>query len=102
MTKQPRLTLLGSRVSMATPRLTPSPKVADPVYQTPAWRALIAAIITQRGRRCEDHRCQTPGRTGMRVFGDHVKELRDGGALLDPANVILRCGSCHTKKTIAE
>jgi 5-methylcytosine-specific restriction enzyme A len=83
----PRLTTLRPRVEMASQRLTPSPKVADPIYQTPAWRTLIAAIIEQRGRRCEDPKCKTPGRTGMRVFGDHIKELKDGGALLDPRNI---------------
>jgi hypothetical protein len=87
---------------MASQRLTPRPKTADPIYNTPAWRALIAGIIKQRGRRCEDPKCKTPGRIGMRVYGDHIKELQDGGALLDPRNVLLRCASCHTTKTIAE
>jgi hypothetical protein len=88
---------------MASQRLTPSPKIADPIYNTPEWRALIASIIRQRGRRCEDPLCQTPNRAaGQRVYGDHVVELKDGGALLDPKNVLLRCGSCHTRKTIAE
>jgi 5-methylcytosine-specific restriction protein A len=100
--KPPRLTLLGNRVGMASQRLTPRPKTADPVYASREWRTLIAAIIEQRGRRCEDPKCKTPGRTGMRVFGDHIKELQDGGALLDPRNVMLRCGSCHTRKTIEE
>ncbi len=102
MKKPSRLSLLGSRVSMASPRLAPRPKMADPVYASREWRALIAAIIEQRGRRCEDPKCKTPGRTGMRVFGDHVRELKDGGALLDPRNVLLRCGSCHTIKSNAE
>jgi 5-methylcytosine-specific restriction protein A len=100
--KQPRLSLLGNRVSMASPRLAPRPKTADPVYHSKEWTALLAAIIQQRGRRCEDPACKTPGRTGMRVFGDHIKELKDGGAFLDPRNVMLRCGSCHTRKTIEE
>jgi len=30
----------------------------------------------------------------MRVFGDHMVELQDGGAPLDKTNVMLRCGSC--------
>src|SRR5258705_10909171 len=97
--KQPHLSMLASRVSPARQRLTPRPKTADPVYASREWRALIAAIIERRGRRCEDPKCKTPGRTGMRVFGDHVVELKDGGALLDPGNVLLRCGSCPTRKT---
>ena len=102
MSKQPRLTTLKPRVAMASQRLTPRPKTAAPVYTSPEWRALITSIIGQRGRCCEDPACKTPGRTGVRVFGDHIKELQDGGALLDPRNVMLRCGSCHTTKTIAE
>lgn len=86
-----------------TRAVKPPPKTADPFYLSPAWRSLMAAIITQRGRRC-----QQCGRThdnrgrAIRVFGDHVIELRDGGEPLAPANVRLLCGSCHTSKTMAE
>jgi 5-methylcytosine-specific restriction enzyme A len=102
MTKAPRLTTLRPRVAMASQRLTPRPKTAAPVYSSAEWRTLITSIIQARGRRCEDPACKTPGRTGIRVFGDHIVELQDGGALLDPSNVMLRCGSCHTTKTNAE
>ena len=71
-------------------------KRADPFYLSPEWRKLMAQIIAERGRRCED--C---GRTNTRIFGDHVHELKDGGAQLDKRNVRLRCGSCHTRKTAA-
>ena len=91
-------------------KLTPSKRAkvrvekrADAFYSTPAWRALVARLIKQRGRRCEDpeHDCSTP-RFGVRIFGDHIIEKRDGGAPLDPRNILLRCGSCHTRKTAAE
>ncbi len=55
-------------------------------------------LIAERGRRCEE--C---GRTGCRIFGDHVVELQDGGEVLDERNVKLlcgSCGSCHTPKTV--
>jgi 5-methylcytosine-specific restriction protein A len=87
-TLQPRLKGLDTR------RVKPPPKVAELFYLSPEWRALMAAIVKVRGRRCE--KC---GRTGCRVFGDHIEELKDGGAPLDPSNVMLRCGSCHTAKT---
>jgi 5-methylcytosine-specific restriction enzyme A len=80
----------------------PAPKVASLFYLSREWRSLVAALITQRGRRCQ--KC---GRTGnadgsrLRLFGDHVVELADGGAELDPRNVELLCGSCHTRKTAA-
>jgi 5-methylcytosine-specific restriction protein A len=103
MTNTPRLTTLRPRVAMASQRLTPRPKTVLPVYTSPEWRALIASIIRVRGRRCEDPRCQSHNRAaGQRVYGDHIVELQDGGALLDPANVLLRCAPCHGKKTAAE
>ena len=103
MTNTPRLTTLRPRVAMASQRLTPRPKTVLPVYSSPEWRALIAAIIRERGRRCEDPACQSPNHgAGGKVYGDHVVELQDGGALLDPSNVMLRCASCHSRKTAVE
>jgi 5-methylcytosine-specific restriction protein A len=79
------------------------PKQADPFYLTPEWRALVARLIAQRGRRCE--RCgKTTDASGkpVRLFADHIIELRDGGAALDPRNLQLLDGACHTAKTMAE
>ena len=103
MSKQPRLTVLRPRVEMASQRLQPRPKTAAPVYGSPEWRSLIANIIRERGRRCEDPRCTTPNRAaGERLYGDHIHELSDGGALLDPFNIQLLCALCHGRKTAAE
>ncbi len=74
----------------------PPAKKADAFYLSSEWRALMARLIKARGRRCEQ--C---GRTGTRIYGDHVIELQDGGAPLDDDNVMLLCGSCHTEKTTA-
>ncbi|NVN44471.1 HNH endonuclease [Asaia siamensis] len=70
------------------------PETTDTFYLSKGWRAVLASIIKQRGRVCQ--RCS---RTGCRIFGDHIHELKDGGARLDPKNVMLLCGSCHTSKT---
>ncbi len=96
--------LLSPVVRMLTPSLKrmdtrtakPAPKRADQFYLSPAWRALMGEIISERGRRCEE--CK---RTNTRIFGDHIVELQDGGALLDKRNIKCLCGSCHTKKTAA-
>jgi 5-methylcytosine-specific restriction enzyme A len=80
----------------------PAAKAANPFYLTHEWRALVAEIIRERGAKCEDLNCRFPNRTGVRLFGDHIVELADGGAPLDKANIMLRCGSCHTRKTNAE
>ncbi|RUM06802.1 HNH endonuclease [Rhizobium chutanense] len=88
--------------TVETRTVIPESKKADAFYLSPEWRALMSEIIRQRGRVCEDPRCD--GRThkrGMRVFGDHIVELKDGGAPLDPNNVMLRCGASHTRKTAA-
>jgi len=99
-----RIKTAASLIRPAEYRTAPPPaKEADPFYLSPAWRALVARLIAQRGRRCEDPDCRKPDRgAGGRIFGDHIKELRDGGAPLDERNVLLRCGSCHSRKTAAE
>jgi hypothetical protein len=94
-----KLTAPAARLRAPAPRLAAPPKVADPFYQSPAWRALVAKIKRERGARCEEPGC---GATGVRLIGDHVKELRDGGAPLDARNVLLRCLPCHNTKTAAE
>lgn len=92
----PRLKCVPAGLTAIDTRIArPAPKRSDPFYQTPAWRKLMSVLIESRGAVC-----QQCGRTGTRLFGDHVQELKDGGATLDPANVKLVCGSCHTKKTI--
>jgi hypothetical protein len=82
----------------------PAPKTADPFYLSQAWRKLVEDLIVARfgskaNTQCEDPACRSHGRRGIRVFGDHIKERKDGGAELDPANVRFLCGSCHTTKT---
>lgn len=95
--------MLGNRAAVLDTRSAkPAPKRADPFYLSAEWRALVAAIIRERGARCEDPSCRYPDRVGTRLFGDHIVELKDGGAPLDKTNVMLRCGSCHTRKTNVE
>lgn len=38
----------------------------------------------------------------MRIYGDHIRELRDGGQPFDPSNIQLLDAGCHNTKTIAE
>jgi 5-methylcytosine-specific restriction enzyme A len=57
--------------------------------------------LSCRPRRAPIEPCQECGRAGCRIYGDHILELKDGGALLDEDNVLLRCGSCHGRKTAA-
>jgi 5-methylcytosine-specific restriction enzyme A len=94
---------LSPRPAALRSRLTPPAKRAAPIYTSPEWRALLAAIVKHRGRRCEDPRCDVAGgRTDGVIYGDHIVEIKDGGALLDPQNIMLRCARCHGRKTVAE
>jgi 5-methylcytosine-specific restriction protein A len=72
--------------------------ISDPFYGSPAWKAFRAAVIRERGLRCQDKE-HPPGQPVMTVDLDHIVELRDGGARLDRRNVMLRCRSCHVRKT---
>jgi 5-methylcytosine-specific restriction protein A len=79
----------------------PRGKSCAPFYGSRAWKALVARIVAERGRLCEAKDCATQARgRGQRIYGDHVRELRDGGAALDPTNVMLLCASCHRRKTL--
>lgn len=104
MNPKTRVPCMRSRI--ATPdmrRVPPPPKTPEPFYTSQAWVSFITDIRHERGDRCEDsqHNPKYP-RVGLRIYGDHIKELRDGGAALDKANIMLRCARCHGKKTAEE
>lgn len=104
-TAKAMLRTMGTRVAAADfRRVRPAPKTADSFYLSPEWRAFVEALIVERfgskaNARCEDKQCRHPHRLGIRVFGDHIVELKDDGPALSKANILFRCGACHTRKT---
>jgi 5-methylcytosine-specific restriction protein A len=71
-------------------------------YLTPEWRALMDAIIVERfgssaNARCEDPECTQPHRCGIRIFGGHIREVKDDLALFDKRNILCRCSPCHKR-----
>ncbi len=91
------LRMLSSRIARHDTRTAlPPPKQPDPHYSSTAHRTWRAAVIARAG-----HACQRCGRRGVRLFADHIVELRDGGAALDVTNGQALCGACHTTKTVA-
>jgi len=104
MVKIVKLRSIGQKLrpSTRTAAVVVRQKAANPFYLSKEWKALMAVIIEARGRRCEDpaHDRAMP-RDGVRLYGDHIVELADGGAKLDPANIMLRCAPCHGRKTAA-
>lgn len=96
-----RVPVVKPLVPLAPRRVPIPPKKAEPFYLSREWRDLVARLILERGRKCE--RCgafRNDEGEPIRVFGDHVVELKDGGALLDGNNVMLVCGKCHGAKTV--
>jgi 5-methylcytosine-specific restriction endonuclease McrA len=93
--KRAPLTSLPSRIgSLDTRTAQPAPKQADPHYLTPEHQRWRAEVTRRAGGAC-----QQCGRSGVRLFADHIVELKDGGAPFDPTNGQALCGSCHTAKT---
>lgn len=93
---RPRLSALDTR------RVQPPPKTVAPIYQSAEFKAWRETVIANAGRRCEavdDGRRCTKAEPRHRMYADHVKEVRDGGALYDPANGQCLCGSHHSIKT---
>jgi len=83
----------------------PPPKTADPLYQSPEFRVWREIVIDRADRRCEqligNQRC-AKAEPDHRMFADHIKEVRDGGARFDPDNGQCLCGSHHGAKTARE
>ncbi|MGC1303771.1 MAG: HNH endonuclease signature motif containing protein [Caulobacteraceae bacterium] len=94
---------MGARLqTLDARRVGTVPKSADPLYQSGDYRVWREAVIAKAGGRCEavdaGQRC-SKAQPRHRMFADHVKEVRDGGARFDPANGQCLCGAHHTAKT---
>ncbi|MDR3449508.1 MAG: HNH endonuclease signature motif containing protein [Alphaproteobacteria bacterium] len=102
--KTPRLTTFKPSLATISGRtISLPPKTVDPVYQTPEHRAWRDHVVDRAGGRCEhvgdDGRRCLKARPRHRMFADHVREIRDGGATHDLANGQCLCGAHHTAKT---
>ncbi|HVI27594.1 HNH endonuclease [Hansschlegelia sp.] len=97
-TIQPRLRAVDTRT------VKPPPKVADAELQTPEHKAWALEVKRRAGWRCEwldiGQRCNVAA--PARLFADHIKERRDGGAPLDPKNGRCLRGRGHSLKTASE
>lgn len=81
----------------------PPTKIKDPIYNTPEFRHWRAQVVARAGGRCQamdQHGLRCPkSQPQHRMYADHIMELRDGGALLDPGNGMCMCASHHEIKT---
>lgn len=99
----PKLSMLRPRIiKRDTRRVKPPPRHTDSTYKiygTPEYAAWRKAVIDRAQARCEYPGCR---RKERRMFADHIRELRDGGAPYDVNNGQCLCGSHHTAKTMTE
>ena len=101
--------MTSPRVKIAPPRLKaadsrrvkPEEKRALPIYSTSEYRVWRAEVIRRSGGQCQDPTHDLNRARSGKLYADHVQELRDGGAPIDPRNGLARCASCHERKTIA-
>jgi len=77
------------------PRLGAMPKVADQFYKSPEWLALRRSRMKDPDYAAAKARAKD----GERLMLDHVREIRDGGAKLDPKNTQWLTHSEHQAKT---
>lgn len=87
------------RMAIADTRtVRPAEKRRASIYGTAEHAAWSKAVISRAGGMCQGKGC---GRSGGRLFADHIVELRDGGAPFDVVNGQALCGACHSRKTAA-
>lgn len=83
----------------------PLRKKADDELLTPAHKAWRLKVCGRADWRCEfvenGYRCQRSRANGDRMIADHVRERKDGGALLDLDNGQCLCVQHNTLKGIA-
>jgi 5-methylcytosine-specific restriction protein A len=84
-----------SRLRRAEARMRSMPKTANPFYLSPEWRQLVA----RRKLDSDWFAAKARAKAGERLILDHDHEIKDGGALLDPANTVWRTMSEHQAKT---
>ena len=94
-----RLSRVPQRITPAPSRVRAAPKVAQRFYSSPEWIALRDAR-----RKDADYRVALKRRVDPRerVILDHVREIKDGGAPLDPKNTQWLTFTEHQAKTERE
>ena len=94
----PRIPMLGTGIPRINGRSVQlPPKQRAPIYGTPEHVAWSKHVRARAGYRCE-----VCGTSEGRMYADHIKEVKDGGRLLDLANGQCLCASHHQTKTMIE
>jgi 5-methylcytosine-specific restriction protein A len=79
-----------------TPLVNENRPETDQLYNTQRWKNL-RRVKRQANPLCES--CKDQGKIKLMVLVDHIKPVRDGGAMFDPKNLQSLCRECHDEKT---
>lgn len=95
-----QLTNLRPRLkTVSTVTAKPATKTTDPYYHTPQHRRWRYVVMQRAGWACQGCGAQSTPQARVTLYADHIAELSDGGAPLDPANGQALCGGCHQQKS---
>lgn len=72
---------------------------SDRFYTSPQWRKKRADFLIEHPF-CEE--CRKQGRLTKAQMVDHIKPIKQGGALLEDYNLQALCNRCHSRKSIIE
>src|SRR4051812_6468243 len=73
--------------------------MTNPNYADAAWRAIRLMVLARDGHRCQIRGAKCKGRA---THVDHIINVDDGGARLDPSNLRAACASCNIAKRNTE
>jgi 5-methylcytosine-specific restriction enzyme A len=65
------------------------------LVNTAPWRKVRAQVLKRDRNRCQ---LREPGCTGQATQVDHIVNVADGGAPLDPKNLQSACPTCNARK----
>lgn len=101
MTRLPTLRFTLPRHDLLVAKPLPIPKHTDALYSTPAYRVWRRDVVRQANGKCEwvEPNGSLCGAAQLRMYADHVVEVRDGGAQFDRSNGQCLCAKHHTIKT---
>ena len=96
MPRRPGESFLNAKKKQIQKEYNQSRPFGHEFYASNEWRKL--RVMYRRAHPlCEE--CLKQGRTTPAALVDHIVEIEDGGARLDPENLQSLCFACHNRKT---
>jgi 5-methylcytosine-specific restriction enzyme A len=90
----------GAYCPDCTPKVWCGPRTrSSGVTNTAAWKRLRRTVLERDGHQCQ---VRGPACTGHATQVDHIINVANGGAELDPANCQAICTPCNARKASAE